>query len=392
MELGKTPWMKASAFFGLLLLLSLFSFACNPILITPKTGSVFGTSPTPTFTFTPGFTYVPPPLTPTPYGTPCPGAAEFGSTGGGGYVYPSVMILSRYQASGGFTVESLSLDASTSVGKQFQLGLYADNGSGTGPTTALGLTGAQVIYTNGANTAVVLPSVVLTAGSYYWLGCLTNGSVALGGTSVNVTDSVDSSLPVSFIPSHLTSGGSQLHVFANTCPDLPTLTPTITSTPTPVPPLKRMFVTSLGYAPNWGGLPGGDSICSARAAAAALGGTWVAYLSTSSTNAISRLPFATWVTTNGVTIFDSTNDLAAGSSPLAPPDIDEFGQPMTVNPVWTGSNAYGIWAGNDCSGWTTTGTSYVGTVGQDDLAAYWSSGGAYNNCGLFNNCIYCFEQ
>lgn len=50
-----------------------------------------------------------------------------------------------------------------------------------------------------------------------------------------------------------------------------------------------VFVTSTDHSGNLGGLNGADSICNSRAMTAGLSGTFKAYVSDSSTNAIDRI-------------------------------------------------------------------------------------------------------
>lgn len=167
-------------------------------------------------------------------------------------------------------------------------------------------------------------------------------------------------------------------------------------TPTPTPlPVKRMFVTSLTYAPNFGGLIGGDAICSNRAAAAALQGKWVAFLSTSTVNAITRIPNARWVRLDGKTVFNSTLDIANELAPLATLNLNEFGQLQTYQSVWTGSAPGGLinTLGYTCQDWTSAATNDLGIMGQDDSNnnQYWLDA-SNNNCSFYNHCLYCFEK
>jgi hypothetical protein len=119
----------------------------------------------------------------------------------------------------------------------------------------------------------------------------------------------------------------------------------------------------------------------------------VAFLSTSTTTAISRIPLATWVRVDGVRVFNTTNDIANNQAPLAAPEIDEFGQPMTLYPVWTGTTSWGMGTGSNCSDWTSNSTSYMGSIGLSySTDQGWLSCGTLQNCNYFSNCLYCFEQ
>jgi len=167
-------------------------------------------------------------------------------------------------------------------------------------------------------------------------------------------------------------------------------------TPTPTPlATKRLFVTSLTYAPNFGGLVGGDSICAARAAAATLGGKWVAFLSTSTVNAISRIPNARWVRLDGATVFNSTSDIAGVFAPLTTLNLNEFGQVQDYLSVWTGSAPGGVisTSGYTCQDWTSVNPNYLGIMGQDNSSnnQYWLNA-SNNNCSVYTHCLYCFEK
>jgi hypothetical protein len=149
---------------------------------------------------------------------------------------------------------------------------------------------------------------------------------------------------------------------------------------------RRAFVTSLkgsGNIPSWPGSTGAtaldraDSICRARAAAAALpnAATYRAWLSTATTdaychvqglngtkasacNGASQPGGGPWYLVNGITPF--TPDLAT----LTGPDrvvyrgvyLDEFGDEVLDaydGHVWTGTGPDGTRWPQDCSGWTT---------------------------------------
>jgi hypothetical protein len=91
-------------------------------------------------------------------------------------------------------------------------------------------------------------------------------------------------------------------------------------------------------------------------------GTFVAWLSTSTTDAISRLGSARgWVRPDGLPFADTTADLAKGHV-FYPPQIDELGE-FVYDPyvrTFTGTYVDGTRAPNTCRDWTS--------VNQDDLA------------------------
>src|SRR5437016_3989404 len=125
------------------------------------------------------------------------------------------------------------------------------------------------------------------------------------------------------------------------------------------PPPNRMFATRDTFAGALGGLAGADATCTAAAAAAGLGGTFVALLSTSTTNAIDRLTAARgWARVDGVpfadmpaAIFPSTFCDACDELVLAPP-LDEYGNAVSGY-AWTGTTSRGTSNGNACADWTS---------------------------------------
>ncbi len=110
------------------------------------------------------------------------------------------------------------------------------------------------------------------------------------------------------------------------------------------------FVTSTTQIPGaLGGLAGADAICRARAQAASLPGTFVAWLSTSTVNARDRLGSARgWLRTDGLPIADTVADLAADRL-LYPIALDEFGTNGGANyEPETGSTNGTVTSGETC--------------------------------------------
>lgn len=121
------------------------------------------------------------------------------------------------------------------------------------------------------------------------------------------------------------------------------------------------FVTSTSHNGNLGGLAGADAICKARASAAGLAGSYRAWLSTSTTNAITRLGSARgWVRTDGKPLVDSLSDLTTGKL-IHPLRYDETGTDVGHVRVTTGTKPDGTVATSElCSNWTSaTGTTYT---------------------------------
>jgi hypothetical protein len=114
---------------------------------------------------------------------------------------------------------------------------------------------------------------------------------------------------------------------------------------------NKMFVTSLTFASDLGGLEGADAKCAERTRAAALGGSYIALLSTSTVPAFSRLGSASgWIRVDGRPFANSQKDLIEGRISY-PPMLDEFGKTVTSPHVWSGTEYGGMPApqgtGND---------------------------------------------
>jgi hypothetical protein len=165
-------------------------------------------------------------------------------------------------------------------------------------------------------------------------------------------------------------------------------------------PPNIIFVTSISYPSNLGGLDGADEKCRQRAQAAGLSGTFIALLSTSTVSAKSRLGTARgWVRTDGKPFADRQEDLFS-SSPTTlnaariyyPPRLDEFGNVLPLNTVvMSGTQFDGTLdpQGGSCSDWTST-AAMMKTVGfpRDGAHGYIFAGWA--SCPYSSN-LTCIE-
>ncbi|HUP89483.1 MAG TPA: calcium-binding EGF-like domain-containing protein, partial [Longimicrobiales bacterium] len=161
-----------------------------------------------------------------------------------------------------------------------------------------------------------------------------------------------------------------------------------TCTPDPT----RVFVSSLSYSANLGGQDGADAKCQSLADGAALGGTWLAWISVSSSSSATRFAHSPgpYRLVNGTQIADDWNDLTDTSLDSGI-NLDENGNTLNGAEVWTGSGASGIGSGG-CSDFTSAdaGGSYpaVGISGSSNSS--WSN--AYLQICDRTGRIYCFEQ
>lgn len=152
-----------------------------------------------------------------------------------------------------------------------------------------------------------------------------------------------------------------------------------------------VFVTAPTVVPaELGGLTAADTICQTTADQALLPGTYIAWLSTSTTNAIDRLAGSRgWVRTDGIPFADQTTDIVAGNllspiSLLADGTEQVFGNPT----VATGTTPAGV-VNATCNDWT----SLTGSFTEGSLAATsreWSNLILANTGCELPARIYCF--
>lgn len=156
---------------------------------------------------------------------------------------------------------------------------------------------------------------------------------------------------------------------------------------------KRIFVTRTAYTGNLraagggaSGLEGGDNLCNTAAAAASIGGRWVAWLSSGAVRAFDRVTgTGPWqLVGSGTTVFNNRAGLA--TTPLAPIDRDETGALRSAY-AWTGTSNGGGPSGYDCSGWEV---GSLGTLGDPEAPSTWT---AFDYRGCSNTySLICFEQ
>jgi hypothetical protein len=136
--------------------------------------------------------------------------------------------------------------------------------------------------------------------------------------------------------------------------------------------VARVFATATGYlAKSLGGgatgFAGGDGFCASAAEAGGLGGTWVAWLSTSRTNAIDRVTGAgPWYLVDRKTLV-FLNKAALATVPRVGIAMNELAvEGPTSRQVWTGTSNGGIASPLTCDDWsngTNTGRGMTGNAG-----------------------------
>jgi hypothetical protein len=164
---------------------------------------------------------------------------------------------------------------------------------------------------------------------------------------------------------------------------------------------KRVFVTSArgtGDLSTWSGagtqtgVAAGDAICQSLADAAGLGGTFKAWLSDATTNAVDRLTSAgPWVRLDGVKIATDKADLTKGSI-FTSINLTETGTYLGHYGVWSGTTDNGLKTVDTCNNWTDGTTNYHGSFSSAANAGYlWSGYSTGFNCDSPCN-LRCFED
>ena len=160
----------------------------------------------------------------------------------------------------------------------------------------------------------------------------------------------------------------------------------------------RVFVTSVEYKGNFPGGPGlegADASCTETATNAGLTGTWTAWLSDDTTNAVDRIPDGEYRLFDGTLVANDKTDLTDGE--LANPIIvreDGTSIPGGALEVWTGTGADGTNSGlGTCNNWTDNTNGMTAQSGFANAAdATWTDRGvAEENCDVFNK-LYCFAN
>ncbi len=157
---------------------------------------------------------------------------------------------------------------------------------------------------------------------------------------------------------------------------------------------RRVFITSSVHLGAMGGLFGADSICQARADEAGLGGTFMAYMTSSSTG-LERLehPAVPFVRLDGVRIADDWNDLSDESiqNTLT---IAENRQ-VTGGNTWTGLQNQGSFD-SDCDEWSFGGHGCLmgqpcgGGGESSQIDNHWDGFFVFHCDSAFR--LYCVEQ
>lgn len=154
---------------------------------------------------------------------------------------------------------------------------------------------------------------------------------------------------------------------------------------------KRVFVTSTSYTGNLGGIAGANAKCAARASAASLTGTYLAWVGDGTGD-----PDGSFTKSYPYYQVNASTAVATGYASLTdgnlnnPIDRDEFGNPQ-FDYVWTNVDVGGMAQSLSCLNWSSAASSDVGGLGSTaEVNGGWTAAGAVS-CNQPRR-LYCFEQ
>lgn len=150
---------------------------------------------------------------------------------------------------------------------------------------------------------------------------------------------------------------------------------------------KRLFVTSTAYSGySIISVSNADATCNTCATAAGLEGTWKAWISGPTVNAIDRIvDVGPWYKIDGSKAFNNKVNLM--TTPIVNINVDENGNTVAGGVfTWTGTKTGGT-TGRVC--WD--GAFGAATYGIANGTTNWTENGVYD-CGNANGHLYCIEQ
>jgi hypothetical protein len=162
---------------------------------------------------------------------------------------------------------------------------------------------------------------------------------------------------------------------------------------------KTVFVTSVSFNGNLGGLTGADDKCQVQAGGPASivpSGTYLAWLSDGTDSPDTRFTKSAhpYMLPDGTKIAEDFTDLTDGSIQHTI-DIDPTGKPLGSQLFWTGTNSDGTTVQHfvTCNGWTAPPAPGVrGRVGSTVQTSTLWSARSQRRCGGYSLRLACFQQ
>ncbi len=159
---------------------------------------------------------------------------------------------------------------------------------------------------------------------------------------------------------------------------------------------RRVFLTSIAYKGNLGGIAGADARCNSLAVAAGRSESYIAWLADATTSPAARLPQdkGPYVLVQGTVVAASWADLTDGTL-LVPITRSESGVQLGGGSVWTNVAIDGTAASaapsSHCGGWVSNASFEAGGTGNAGLTtAGWTQ--PVNLPCSINRSLYCFEM
>lgn len=155
---------------------------------------------------------------------------------------------------------------------------------------------------------------------------------------------------------------------------------------------RLAFLSAATFTPD-AGLAAADAQCQGEADTKGKPGTFHALLASKSASAISRFDTdgSTWVRPDGIPVFASAADIAAGQLPLAPINVRLDGSYGGNTLVWTGATSATTTSSDQCDDWGDATTAFKGYTGSsDEVSAGWFRGGPWDCDHLWS--LYCFQE
>ena len=151
-------------------------------------------------------------------------------------------------------------------------------------------------------------------------------------------------------------------------------------------PFKRVFATRTQYNGGLGGLAGADAKCALAATAAGLTGTFKAWLSDGTTDALSRITSdGSWFSVSDSSFSNTltTKRMFNNKANLQTLPLDNYlswSDETAANfegEIWTGTDTGGTRRSDTCASWTngTSGLGGIGRLGGTTSASVWTNYG-----------------
>jgi hypothetical protein len=164
-------------------------------------------------------------------------------------------------------------------------------------------------------------------------------------------------------------------------------------------PARRVFVTDETYGGALGGHAGADATCQSLATGAGLGGTWMAWISDSTSSPSQRFskPTVGYFLLDGTPVASSWTALTT-NGPTHAVDLTETRVSLAAvsadaSKTWTATVVSGALGTPSCSDFATNASTKSGSVGHctGTGTVNWTAAYAGEACSVPNR-LYCFEQ